>query len=81
MTTFTDGHKETCFTPPPAYITPELIQKLCDAYNNAIEDNSFPSLILAATFMLDFVSIHPFRDGNGRMSRIIMLLELHQLGF
>lgn len=81
VTTFADGHKETRFTPPPAYITPELIQNLCDAYNNAIEDNTFPPLILAAAFMLDFVSIHPFRDGNGRMSRLLMLLELHQLGF
>ena len=81
MTTFPDGHQETRFTPPPAYLTPELVQDLCTAYNNAITNNSFPPLILAAAFMLDFVSIHPFRDGNGRMSRLLMLLELHQLGF
>ena len=81
ITTFADGHKETRFTPPPAYITPELVQSLCETYNNAICDNSLPPLILAAAFMLDFVSIHPFRDGNGRMSRLLMLLELQQLGF
>lgn len=63
------------------YLTPELVQDLCTAYNNAITNNSFPPLILAAAFMLDFVSIHPFRDGNGLMSRLLMLLELHQLGF
>lgn len=81
VTTFPDGHQETRFTPPPAYLTPELVQDLCTAYNNAITNNSFPPLILAAAFMLDFVSIHPFRDGNGRMSRLLMLLELQQLGF
>lgn len=81
VTTYADGNQETRFTPPPAYITPELVENLCNAYNRALEDNSFPPLILAAAFMLDFVSIHPFRDGNGRMSRLLMLLEMHQLGF
>ena len=81
ITTFADSHQETRFTPPPAYITPELVQSLCETYNNAICDNSLPPLILAVAFMLDFVSIHPFRDGNGRMSRLLMLLELQQLGF
>lgn len=81
ITTYADGHQEVRFTPPPAYLTPELVENLCEAYNNSIENNTFPPLILAATFMLDFVSIHPFRDGNGRMSRLLMLLELHQIGF
>lgn len=81
ITTYADGHQEVRFTPPPAYITPELVARLCDAYNSAIQNNTFPPLILAAAFMLDFVSIHPFRDGNGRMSRLLMLLELHQQGF
>lgn len=81
ITTYADGHQEVRFTPPPAYLTPELVENLCEAYNNSIENNTFPPLILAAAFMLDFVSIHPFRDGNGRMSRLLMLLELHQIGF
>lgn len=81
ITTFADGHRETRFTPPPAYLTPKLIEELCNAYNNSLQENYFPPLIIAAAFMLDFVSIHPFRDGNGRMSRLLMLLELHQLGF
>ena len=62
-------------------MTPKLVQSLCETYKDAICDNSLPPLILAAAFMLDFVSIHPFRDGNGRMSRLLMLLELQQLGF
>lgn len=81
ITTFADGHRETHFTPPPAYLTPKLIEELCNAYKNSLQENYFPPLIIAAAFMLDFVSIHPFRDGNGRMSRLLMLLELHQLGF
>jgi Fic family protein len=81
ITTYADGHQEVRFTPPPAFITPELVDQLCGAYNEAIINNYFPPLIVAGAFMLDFVSIHPFRDGNGRMSRLLMLLELHQLGF
>lgn len=81
ITTYADGHQEVLFTPPPAYLTPELVENLCEAYNNSIENNTFPPLILATAFMIDFVSIHPFRDGNGRMSRLLMLLELHQIGF
>lgn len=81
ITTYADGHTEVRFSPPPAYLTPELVEELCNAYNTALEKNYFPPLILAAAFMLDFVSIHPFRDGNGRMSRLLMLLTLHQIGF
>lgn len=81
VTTYVDGHQEVRFSPPPAFMTPELVKNLCEAYNSAIIANTQPPLILAAAFMLDFVSIHPFRDGNGRMSRLLMLLELHQLGF
>lgn len=81
ITKFADGHQETRFTPPPAYLTPDLIEQLCNSYAKALENNTFPPLILAAAFMLDFVSIHPFRDGNGRMSRLLMLLQLHQLRF
>ena len=44
---------------------PPLIEELCNAYNNSLQENYFPPVIIAAAFMLDFVSIHPFRDGNG----------------
>lgn len=81
ITTFADGHQETRFTQPPAYLTPELVEQLCVAYNTALNEAKLPPLVLTAAFMLDFVSIHPFRDGNGRMSRLLMLLTLHRLDF
>lgn len=81
VATYADGHHEVRFSPPAAHLTPELVRQLCAAYNAALAENSFPPLVLAAAFMLDFVSIHPFRDGNGRMSRLLMLLQLQQLGF
>lgn len=81
VTRFADGHSEIRFQPPAAFITPELVKNLCDAYNQAIDEHTFPELIIDAAFMLDFVSIHPFRDGNGRMSRLLMLLTTYRAGF
>lgn len=78
---YADGHEEIRFTPPAAYLVPKLITQLCNAYNNAIQKADFSPLIISASFVFDFVSIHPFRDGNGRMSRLLMLLTMYQLGF
>ena len=58
-----------------------MIDQLTQNYNDAVNNESFSPLILSAAFVFDFVSIHPFRDGNGRMSRLLMLLTLYQLGF
>lgn len=81
VTRFADGHSEVRFNPPPAFINRELVENLCDAYNQAIQEHTFPELIIDAAFMLDFVSIHPFRDGNGRMSRLLMLLTTYRAGY
>lgn len=81
ITKYADGHEEVRFNPPEAFITPELITKLCDAYNRAVAEGDFSPLVLSGAFVFDFVSIHPFRDGNGRMSRLLMLLTMYQLGF
>lgn len=81
VSTYADGHQEIRFEPPKAYLTPDLIEELCQKYNQAMEINKFSPLILAAAFTFDFVSIHPFRDGNGRMSRLLMLLTLYKSGF
>lgn len=81
ITRFADGHSEVRFSPPPAFITRELVENLCNAYNQAVQDHTFPELIIDAAFMLDFVSIHPFRDGNGRMSRLLMLLTTYRAGY
>ena len=73
---YTDGHEEVRFTPPEAFLVPDLIDNLCNQYNQALDRGEISPLILSAAFVFDFVSIHPFRDGNGRMSRLLMLLTI-----
>ncbi|WP_168180739.1 MULTISPECIES: Fic family protein [Lactobacillus] len=78
---YADDHEEIRFNPPEAFLVPDLIDQLCNSYNQAVKDEKFSPSILSAAFVFDFVSIHPFRDGNGRMSRLLMLLTMYQLGF
>ena len=78
---YTDGHEEVRFTPPEAFLVPDLIDNLCNQYNQALDRGEISPLILSAAFVFDFVSIHPFRDGNGRMSRLLMLLTMYRSGF
>lgn len=65
----------------PAYQTPDAMIILCDNYNKAINENRINPLILISKFILDFLCIHPFNDGNGRMSRLLTLLLLYKNGF
>lgn len=81
LTQFTDGTSELRFSTPAAHITPILIAELCESYNAALQEEKFSPLLICAAFIFDFVSIHPFRDGNGRMSRLLMLLSLYQNNF
>ena len=81
VTKYADGREEVRFNPPKAFITPELVKNLCDAYNQAIQKDEISPLLLSGAFIFDFVSIHPFRDGNGRMSRLLMLLTMYKAGF
>lgn len=74
-----DGNERIRFKPVPAWETPSAVDALCDAYREA-KDNVDP-LILNMMFILDFLCIHPFNDGNGRMSRLLTLLLLYQSGF
>ena len=73
------GNKKIRFRPVPAWETAESIDALCEAYRDAKGD--VDPLILNAMFILDFLCIHPFNDGNGRMSRLLTLLLLYQSGF
>ncbi|MBW2369321.1 MAG: Fic family protein, partial [Deltaproteobacteria bacterium] len=52
-----------------------------ELYDNAIKDYKIPPLVLLAAFNLDFLCIHPFRDGNGRISRLLLLIQCYHLGF
>ena len=61
--------------------TPEAVAELCERYRQAFEDHAVPPLMAVAALVLDFLCIHPFRDGNGRVSRLITLLALYQHGY
>lgn len=73
-----EGVERIRFQPAPAYLTPQLVEDLCFAFNQAIQRAEIDPLILIPCFILDFLSIHPFADGNGRMSRLLTLLLLYQ---
>lgn len=79
--TFPDGTRRTRFVPVPAFETPAAIQALCDTLKERRQNEDVDPLILTGMFVLDFLSIHPFNDGNGRMARLVTLLMLYQYGF
>ena len=76
-----DGTKKVRFQPVPAWETAEAIESLCNAYQEATGDAEIDSLLLIPMFILDFLCIHPFNDGNGRMSRLLTLLLLYRSGY
>ena len=75
------GKKRIRFKPVSAFETPMSIQELCDSYNKEIQKGEIDPLFLIHIFILDFLSIHPFIDGNGRMSRLLTLLLLYKNGY
>lgn len=79
--TLPDGTKETIFSPLAPYETPDAVASLCEAYQNAVNEGIIDPLILIPCFVLDFLCIHPFNDGNGRMSRLLTLLLLYKCGY
>lgn len=76
-----DGTVVTRFTPIAPYDTPNAVENLCNAYEQAIANEKIDALILIPTFISDFLCIHPFNDGNGRMSRLLTLLLLYKNGY
>lgn len=76
-----DGTKRVRFQPVPAWETPEAMDKLCDALQDALADPDLNPILLIPMFILDFLCIHPFHDGNGRMSRLLTLLLLYRSGY
>lgn len=79
--TYPDGHVKVLFTPMTPCETPEAIDKICEEYNRAIGNMALEPLILIPVFIHDFLCIHPFNDGNGRMSRLLTTLLLYRNGF
>ena len=79
--TYPDGHTETLFTPMAPFETPEALDKICQEYNRVIGNMEVEPLIAIPIFIHDFLCIHPFNDGNGRMSRLLTTLLLYRSGF
>ena len=79
--TYPDGHVETLFTPLAPFETPEALDKICEEYNRVIGNMEVEPLIAIPIFIHDFLCIHPFNDGNGRMSRLLTTLLLYRNGF
>lgn len=79
--TYPDKHTETLFTPLAPFETPEALDRICEEYNRVIGNTELEPLIAIPVFIHDFLCIHPFNDGNGRMSRLLTTLLLYRSGF
>ena len=76
-----DGNKVVRFQAVEAWKTKEAVEELCKAYDEIISEGKASPLIIIPMFILDFLCIHPFNDGNGRMSRLLTLLLLYKAGY
>lgn len=79
--TYPDGHTEILFTPLAPFETAEALDRICEEYNRVIGNFEVEPLIAIPIFIHDFLCIHPFNDGNGRMSRLLTTLLLYRSGF
>lgn len=79
--THLNGSTEILFTPLAPFETPEALDRICDEYNRVIGNLEVEPLIAVPVFIHDFLCIHPFNDGNGRMSRLLTTLLLYRNGF
>jgi Fic family protein len=78
---YADGRERVRFKTVPSAKTAEYMNKLIEMWNQSLEEKWAHPLIALAGFNLDFLCIHPFRDGNGRVSRLLLLLQCYQLGY
>jgi Fic family protein len=74
-----NGERRIRFIPTGARDTPKVMAALCQRYQEACHEERLPPLLIVATFVFDFLCVHPFRDGNGRVSRLVttLLLKAH----
>ncbi|MDR0883325.1 MAG: Fic family protein [Oscillospiraceae bacterium] len=75
------GKQSVRFQPVPAYLTANAMDMLCELFSQALKKDEHDPLLLIPMFVLDFLCIHPFNDGNGRMSRLLTLLLLYRAGY
>ena len=78
---YPDGRTVLLFKPLEPFETPEAVEKLCEEYDKAINKYGIDPLIAIPVFIHDFLCIHPFNDGNGRMSRLLTTLLLYKSDF
>ena len=78
---YPDGRTVLLFKSLEPFETPEAVEKLCEEYDKAINKYGIDPLIAIPVFIHDFLCIHPFNDGNGRMSRLLTTLLLYKSGF
>ena len=76
-----DGNEKIRFKPTPAYLTANAMESLCTAFIESMEKREHDALLLIPMFILDFLCIHPFNDGNGRMSRLLTLLLFYRADY
>ncbi len=75
------GEEEVLFTPLAPYEIPAAIDAICENYDQMLDEGSVDVLLLIPIFVHDFLCIHPFSDGNGRMSRLLTTLLLYKSGY
>ena len=75
------GQSRVRFQPLSAFETPDAVERLTNTFVEAIRTEKYDPLLLVPLFILDFLCIHPFNDGNGRMSRLLTLLLLYRSGY
>jgi len=76
-----DGRREVRFTPVAPKLVPAAMDELCLSYRTALDQRQVVALMAISALVLDFLCVHPFRDGNGRVSRLLTLLALYQHGY
>jgi Fic family protein len=76
-----DGTERIRFTPTPAHLTPIQIEQLARSYQDSVDRRRQEPLVLVALAILDFLCIHPFRDGNGRVGRLLTLMLLYHFNY
>jgi len=75
------GNRTIRFSPVPAHFTAPAMDEMCTAFLKAWDEDLVDKLLLIPVFVLDFLCVHPFNDGNGRMSRLLTLLLLYKAGY